>query len=107
MLTTLTRPLVRAVERFLPGSLFFAIALTVVVAALALGLTDAGPLQIVTEWGDGLTGLLEFMTQMCLVLLLGHTLAHTRPVRKALDRLAAVPRSAPMASRTSPTTCVR
>lgn len=97
MLTTLTRPLVRAVERFLPGSLFFAIALTVVVAALALGLTDAGPLQIVTEWGDGLTGLLEFMTQMCLVLLLGHTLAHTRPVRKALDRLAAVPRSAPMA----------
>lgn len=97
MLATLTRPLTRAVERYLPGSLVFAVVLTFVVALMALAWTDAGPLQIVTEWGDGLTGLLAFMTQMALVLMLGHVLANTRPVRRVLDRLAAVPRSAPMA----------
>nr|WP_246308572.1 TIGR00366 family protein [Kineosphaera limosa] len=93
----MTRPLTRAVERYLPGSLVFAVVLTFVVALMALAWTDAGPLQIVTEWGDGLTGLLAFMTQMALVLMLGHVLANTRPVRRVLDRLAAVPRSAPMA----------
>lgn len=97
MLATLTRPLIRGVERYLPGSLVFAVVLTFIVAGMALAWTDAGPLAIVTEWGDGLTGLLAFMTQMALVLMLGHVLANTRPVRRVLDRLASVPRSAPMA----------
>lgn len=97
MLATMTRPLIRAVERYLPGSLVFAVVLTFVVGIMALAWTDSGPLDIVTEWGDGLTGLLAFMTQMALVLMLGHVLANTRPVRRVLDRLAAVPRSAPMA----------
>ena len=42
-------------------------------------------------WGDGLSGLLAFITQMSLILLLGHTLAHTRPVRALLSRLGSVP----------------
>jgi short-chain fatty acids transporter len=97
VLNTLSRPLVRVSERWLPGSLVFAVALTVVVALLALGLTDSGPVEVVRAWGDGLTGLLEFMTQMALVLLLGYVLANTGPVRRFLQAAARVPRTAPQA----------
>lgn len=85
-------PLNTLVERFIPSALVFAITLTVVVMIGALLLTDAGPLEVVRAWGDGLTGLLAFMTQMALILLLGYILANTGPVRAVLVRLASVPR---------------
>ncbi|WP_242504162.1 short-chain fatty acid transporter [Promicromonospora panici] len=86
------RPVNAVVERFIPSALVFAVLLTFVVAALALLLTDAGPTTVLTGWGDGLSGLLEFMTQMALVLLLGHMLANTRLVRRGLARVSALPR---------------
>ena len=85
-------PVNALVERFIPSALVFAIVLTVVVMAGALVLTDAGPVAVVQAWGDGLAGLLAFMTQMALILLLGYILANTRPVRAGLRKLAAVPR---------------
>lgn len=88
------RPFQRLLERWIPSSLTFAILLTVVVALLAYFLTDTGPVAIILGWGDGLSGLLAFMTQMCLILLLGHMLANTAPVRKLLIALARVPTQA-------------
>ncbi|GAB3053213.1 short-chain fatty acid transporter [Sediminivirga luteola] len=87
------RPVNRVVERFIPSALVFAIVLTFVVALLSLLLTDAGPVDVVREWGDGLAGLLAFITQMALILLLGHILANTGPVRTLLRRLALVPKT--------------
>ncbi|RIK15122.1 MAG: serine--pyruvate aminotransferase [Acidobacteria bacterium] len=84
-------PVNRVVERFTPSALVFAIVLTFVVAILALILTDATPAEVVTTWGDGLSGLLAFITQMSLILLLGYILAKTGPVQKGLRRLAALP----------------
>ncbi|NNV09285.1 short-chain fatty acid transporter, partial [Geobacillus sp. MMMUD3] len=78
-------------------ALTFAIGLTLIVAILAFVLTGASPLEVVTSWGVGLSGLLEFMTQMCLILLLGHILANTGPVQALLARLARVPGSAAFA----------
>lgn len=83
----------RIVERWIPGSFFFAVALTVVVAVMALTMTDVGAKELVLGWGDGLAGLLAFMTQIALVLLLGYTLANLRPVRRLLARVAGVPRT--------------
>ncbi|MBL0884929.1 short-chain fatty acid transporter [Myceligenerans sp. I2] len=88
------RPLNALVERFLPSAFVFAVLLTVVVAVLGLALTDAGPEEVLVGWGEGLSGLLAFMTQMALILLLGHVLANTRPVRWGLVRVAGLPRSA-------------
>jgi short-chain fatty acids transporter len=93
MLRVVVRPLVALAERYLPSSLVFATVLTFVVAALALGLTDAGPVEVVRAWGDGLSGLLAFMTQIALVLIFGYTLAHTPVVHRMLVKVAAVPRS--------------
>ena len=94
MLRTLSRPLVAGVERYLPGAFVFAVALTVIVAVLALVFGDLGPVELTRAWGDGLAGLLAFMTQVALVLLLGYTLATTRPVAKALVRIASIPKTA-------------
>lgn len=87
------RPVNTLVERFIPSSLVFSIVLTFVVVILALILTDSRPIDLVTDWGDGLSGLLEFITQMALILLFGHMLASTGPVRRLLARLGAIPRS--------------
>lgn len=92
MLRTLSRPLVSAVEKYLPGAFVFAVVLTAVVAVLALLLGDLGPVELTRSWGDGLSGLLAFMTQVALVLLLGYALATTRPVARALVRIADVPK---------------
>jgi short-chain fatty acids transporter len=87
------RPINSLVERYIPSALVFVIVLTVAVAILALALTDAGPIDVIRSWGDGLAGLLAFMTQMALVLLLGHTLANTSPVHRLLTRLGGIPRT--------------
>ncbi|AXH98024.1 short-chain fatty acid transporter [Ornithinimicrobium avium] len=87
------RPVNNVVERFIPSALVFSIALTFIVAVMALILTDTGPADLVVQWGDGLAGLLAFMTQMALILLLGHILASTGPVRRLLGVLARVPRT--------------
>ncbi len=90
----LMRPINRFLERWIPSALTFAIVLTLIVAVLAMTLTRTSPVDVVLGWGDGLAGLLAFMTQMCLILLLGYMLANTRPVQKLLRRLARVPRTA-------------
>lgn len=93
MLRALSRPLVGLVERWLPTALVFAVALTGVVAVLALTLTDSGPVTVVRGWGDGLIGLLAFMTQISLVLLFGYTLARTRQVSRMLVAAGSLPRT--------------
>lgn len=92
VLSSLMRPLNVVVEKFMPSALSFAILLTFVVAALALILTDTGPLEVVEHWGTGLSGLLEFITQMALILFLGSILANTAPVRRLLVFLSGVPK---------------
>jgi short-chain fatty acids transporter len=87
------RPVNSVVEKYIPSALNFAILLSVAVGLMALLLTDAGPADVLRGWGEGLAGLLAFMTQMALILLLGHALANTRPVRRLLGTLAQVPRT--------------
>lgn len=94
---SIMRPVNRFLERWIPSALTFAIVLTLIVAVLAMTLTRTSPVDVVTSWGDGLAGLLAFMTQMSLILLLGYMLANTRPVRRLLGWLARVPGNAAFA----------
>jgi short-chain fatty acids transporter len=93
----LARPFIVFVERFYPDPFVFAIALTFVVYLMALGLTDAAPVDALAAWGAGLAGLLEFITQIALVLITAHSLAHTDPAQRALKRFGAMPSSPAMA----------
>ncbi|MBW2242383.1 MAG: short-chain fatty acid transporter [Deltaproteobacteria bacterium] len=89
----LARPFVAFVERFYPDSFVFAILLTGVTFALAIGLTETSSGEALVIWGDGLKGLLPFITQIALTLLCAHSLAHTDLVHGALDRMARWPRT--------------
>ncbi len=91
---TLAKPFIVLVERFYPDPFVFAIVLTFVAGLMALGLTEAGPAEVLVAWGEGLKGLLTFMAQIALTLVTAHALAHTDTIRAALAWLGALPRRA-------------
>ncbi|MFE3461916.1 short-chain fatty acid transporter [Nocardiopsis aegyptia] len=78
--------------RWVPDAFVFAVLLTAVVLALALGLTDRSPLELVGDWYGGFWNLLEFGMQMTLVLVTGYALASSPPARRAIAWVAARPR---------------
>lgn len=90
----IVRPFIVVVERYYPDPFVFAIVLTFVVFIMALGLTDAGPIDALAAWGDGLKGLLTFIAQIALTLITAHALAHTDAVGAGLTRLGGLPKRA-------------
>lgn len=78
------------VHRFLPDPLIFAILLTVLVFGLGLGITPKTTSQMVMIWGNGFWNLLAFSMQMALVLVTGHALASSGPVKSAMKSMASV-----------------
>ncbi len=93
----------RVFERTAPDPFVLAVLLTLVTAGLALGLGDfpgkaedaSSAVYLLDAWraGDGLWKFLAFGMQMCLVLVTGHALAASGPVRALLGGLAGLPRS--------------
>ena len=79
--------------RWIPDPLVIAVALSAITFLLALAVTAATPLALLTAWGDGFFGLNELAMQMCLVIVTGSILAASRPFARLLDALAARPRS--------------
>ncbi|GAB4329241.1 MAG: short-chain fatty acid transporter [Candidatus Zixiibacteriota bacterium] len=78
--------------RWVPNSFIIAGLLTLIVVALALTLTGAGPLDCVIYWGDGFWELLSFGMQMCLIIFTGYIVAVSPPLRRVLSSLARIPR---------------
>ena len=82
-----------AVEKYTPDPLVFAVFLTVLMLGLVLLLTDAGPGDALSTWGNGLHGLLAFTMQMCLMVVTAHALAHTGTVGSLLQAVGRLPRT--------------
>ncbi|NUU67489.1 TIGR00366 family protein [Enterobacteriaceae bacterium BIT-l23] len=80
----------RLVSRWLPDPLIFAMLLTLLVFGLALWLTPVTPVSLVGMWGDGFWNLLEFSMQMALIVVTGHALASSGPVRRLLRSTASL-----------------
>jgi len=78
------------VHRFLPDPLIFAILLTVLVFGMGLGMTPKTASEMVMIWGGGFWNLLAFSMQMALVLVTGHALASSGPVKSAMKAMASV-----------------
>lgn len=90
---TLTKLSTRLMERYLPDPLIFVILLTLFVYVIGIFTTGTTPLQMVTFFGDGFWGLMEFTVQMSMVLLTGHVMAKSRPFKRLLSKLASIPNS--------------
>jgi short-chain fatty acids transporter len=79
----------RLLGRYLPDPLIFAVLLTLLVFAAALGLTPHGLVDLLRIWGGGLWNLLGFAMQMVLVLVTGHALASAPPAGRGIAWTAA------------------
>jgi len=83
-------------ERTAPDPFVLAVLLTLVAGLLAATLGDfdgSAVFGVLDAWRGGLWNLLTFGMQMCLILVTGHALASSRPVRGAIAALARLPRS--------------
>lgn len=99
MIARFGEALTALLRRVLPDPFLFALALTLVTIALAALLTDASPRDIVLAWSHkpgwdaAFWSFLKFGMQMCLVLVTGHALAEAPAVKRALRRVASIPRT--------------
>ena len=86
-----------AIEERLPDPLTFAIALTGLMAVLALGLTPTSPSALLLKWGDSLSSLLAFTMQIGLTIILAFVLSQTALMQRGLVWLARLARTATQA----------
>lgn len=96
MLAALGQRVSAAFRATAPDPFVLAVLLTGVTFLLVLGRTDAGAAEIVGYWShpsQGVWRFLGFSMQMCLILVTGHALAASPPVRRGLERLSDVPRT--------------
>lgn len=85
-------------RKFLPDPFVFAILLTFVTYVMGLVFTRSGPVEMINHWAGGFWDLLTFGMQMTLILVTGHALASTRPVRRVVVAAAALPRGTAQAA---------
>ena len=86
-----------AIEERLPDPLTFAVALTALMAVLALGLTPTPPASLLLKWGDSLSSLLAFTMQIGLTIILAYVLSQTSLMQRGLVKLARLARTATQA----------
>lgn len=88
----LVRFFVALMQRYLPDAFLFAVILTFVAFGAAWAITDKGFMDIIVGWGNGLWGILGFTMQMSLVVVTGHAMASSKPIKRFLDALASIPK---------------
>jgi short-chain fatty acids transporter len=108
MIASLGRVLTKLFTKTAPDPFVIAVGLTIVTAVLALTLGTYPGVETVPEkanamidaWRgtDGLWKFLGFGMQMCLILVTGHALAASKPIRSLIGQLAGLPKSAPAAA---------
>src|SRR5258705_4454924 len=80
-------------ERWIPDAFIFALLATFIVILAALIATPSTPPQVVDAWGRGFWELIPFTMQMALIIITGHVLATSPPMRALIRLIAAWPQS--------------
>ncbi|MBL6751681.1 MAG: short-chain fatty acid transporter [Nevskia sp.] len=79
-------------ERWFPDAWVFTALAVLFVAAAAMA-AGAAPTAVANAFGDGFWSLITFTMQMSFIIIGGYVVASAPPVARAIDALAAVPRS--------------
>ena len=80
-------------EKWVPDAFIFALIGTLIVIVAALTATPATTGQVIDAWGRGFWELIPFTLQMSLIIITGHVLATSRPMRRVIRTIAAWPTS--------------
>ena len=78
-------------ERWVPDAFVFALLATLVVVVAGLTATPATFGEVVDDWGRGFWDLIPFTLQMSLVIITGHVLATSAPMRRLIRAVATWP----------------
>jgi short-chain fatty acids transporter len=78
-------------ERWIPDAFIFALLATLIVVLAGLAATPSTIGQVVDAWGRGFWDLIPFTLQMALVIITGHVLATSPPMRSAIRVVAGWP----------------
>lgn len=81
---------VKLMNKYLPDPFIFCTILTIVVFIAAIPAAHAGPMELITAWGSGVWALLAFAMQMALVVVTGTAFATAPPIKKLLQKIAAM-----------------
>ncbi len=92
MISAFAAVMSRFVTRWLPSPLLFAIVLGFAMFIWGMCLGNS-PLKMVNLWGGGFWNLLAFTMQMAMIIISGCALASSKPVRKLLSNIAAMPKT--------------
>ncbi|HEY0210758.1 TIGR00366 family protein [Acerihabitans sp.] len=90
MIGKIARAMTVVVNRYLPDPLIFAMLLTILMFGIGVAFTPHTPLDMVQMWGDGFWNLLAFGMQMALIIVTGHALASSSPVKRLLKDIASL-----------------
>ena len=71
----------------------FVLLLTLIVFAMAWGLTAHGPFQLILDYTKGFWALLTFAMQLCLLMITGFVIADSKPVHFLIVKLVDCPKS--------------
>ncbi|WP_165364249.1 TIGR00366 family protein [Sporolactobacillus sp. THM19-2] len=82
-----TRFFTKLMKRYLPDPFVFAIGLTLLTMLLAVVVEKQSPVSMINHWGSGFWSLLEFTTQMAVILAMGYVLASAPAVDRLLDKI--------------------
>ena len=75
-------------EKWVPDAFVFALIATLIVVAAGIFATPSSVGQVIDAWGKGFWELIPFTLQMALVIITGHVLATSAPMRRVI-RIAA------------------
>jgi short-chain fatty acids transporter len=78
-------------ERWVPDAFIFALLASFLV--VAAGMASADPGVVIDAWGRGFWDLIPFTLQMALIIITGHVLATSGPMRRVIRRVSAWPTS--------------
>ena len=84
---------VRLVQRYMPDPFLFAIVLTFVAFLSAALLTPTPAVDLFRFWYTGFWDILTFAMQMVLILVTGHALAESPPVKRFLEAISQIPKT--------------
>jgi len=84
---------VNLMQKYLPDPFTIAWMISLVVVAMAMGITHTPLMKIIDDWGKGFFGILSFSMQMVLVIVSGYALAAAPPMRRLLRAIAAIPKT--------------